>query len=128
MHTQELKILHTGHRRGRYSNELKHRVIAACLEKGVSTDDVALANGVPANLARRWVIESTQILLKTAATSTPVHANPGRPVNFKVVNPALPASHADIHVELHHGATTVHIHWPISESSKCAQWLREILA
>jgi transposase-like protein len=45
-------------RRGRYSNEFKREIVKACQAPGVSTASVALANGIHANLLRRWVLES----------------------------------------------------------------------
>ncbi len=42
-------------KRGRYSNEFKRELVKACEAPGVSTASVALANGVNANLLRRWV-------------------------------------------------------------------------
>jgi transposase len=59
----------------------------------------------------------------------PVHINPAFiPVKLES-EPLRPAVlHADIRIELQHGATAVQIHWPISASSQCAQWLREVLA
>jgi transposase len=60
MHTPEIQIPQAGRRRGRYSDEFKRQVIAACREPGVSTAAIALANGLNANLARRWVAESAQ--------------------------------------------------------------------
>ena len=133
MHTPENQMPQAGRRRGRYSDEFKRQVIAACLEPGVSTAAIALANGLNANLARRWVAESAQSrdtrLSKTATTLAPVHTNPAFiPVKFESVPPVSAVLQADIRIELQHGATTVHIHWPISASSQCAQWLREVLA
>jgi transposase len=55
MHTPEIQKPRVGRRRGRYSDEFKRQVIAACLEPGVSTAAIALANGLNANLVRRWV-------------------------------------------------------------------------
>ena len=133
MHTPEIQMPQAGRRRGRYSDEFKRQVIAACLEPGVSTAAIALSNGLNANLARRWVTESAQRsdtrLSKTTTTLAPVHTNPAFiPVKFESVPPAPAVLHADIRIELQHGATTLHIHWPLSASSQCAQWLREVLA
>jgi len=44
-------------KRGRYSNEFKRELVKACEAPGISTASVALANGVNANLLRRWVSE-----------------------------------------------------------------------
>ena len=59
MNTPEFQKSGAGRRRGRYSDEFKRKVIAACLEPGVSTAAVALANGLNANLLRRWVVDSS---------------------------------------------------------------------
>lgn len=133
MHTPEIKMPQGGRRRGRYSAEFKRKVIAACLEPGVSTAAIALANGLNANLARRWVVETSQHRdtwpSKAATTLAPVHTNPAFiPIKFESVPPAPATRQADIRIELQHGNTTVHIHWPISASSQCAQWVREVLA
>jgi transposase len=123
---------HAGRRRGRYSDDFKRQVVTSCLEPGVSTAAVALANGLNANLLRRWVVEATQrsgaLRSKTTALA-PVHNHPAFiPVKFDPQPPAPAAPPADIRLELKHGATTVHVHWPLQASSQCAQWLREILA
>ena len=133
MDTPEIQMPQAGRRRGRYSDQFKRQVIAACLEPGVSTAAVSLANGLNANLVRRWVVASSQRndtgLSKTATTLAPVHANPAFiPIKFESVPPASAIVQADIRIELQHGATTVHVHWPLSASSQCAQWVREVLA
>jgi transposase-like protein len=133
MHTPEIQMPQAGRRRGRYSDQFKRQVIAACLEPGVSTAAVALANGLNANLVRRWVAETSQHRdtrsSKTAATLAPVHTIPAFiPIKLESVPPASATLQADIRIELQHGATTMHIHWPLSASSQCAQWVREVLA
>ena len=135
MHTPnpEFQMPQAGRRRGRYSDEFKRQVIAACCEPGVSTAAVALANGLNANLARRWVAESAQsrdTLRSSAATTlAPVQTHPAFiPVHFESAPPANAVRQADIRLELQQGAATVHIHWPLTASSQCAQWLREVLA
>jgi transposase-like protein len=44
-------------KRGRYSNEFKRELVAACRAPGVSVASIALANGINANLLRRWVAQ-----------------------------------------------------------------------
>jgi transposase-like protein len=133
MHTPEIQMPQVGRRRARYSDEFKRQVIAACLEPGVSTAAVALANGLNANLVRRWVAESAKSrdtrLPKTATTLAPVHTNPAFiPVKLESEPPASTSRQEDIRIELQQGATTVQVHWPLQASSQCAQWLREVLA
>jgi transposase-like protein len=43
--------------RRRYTEEFKNQAIEACLQPGISMASVALANGLNANLLRRWVTE-----------------------------------------------------------------------
>jgi transposase len=44
-----------GRHRRTYPDDFKTQVVAACLQPGVSMAAVALANGLNANLLRRWV-------------------------------------------------------------------------
>ncbi|MEO6852689.1 MAG: transposase [Rhodoferax sp.] len=49
-----------GNRRRRriHSDEFKAAVVASCLQPGISMAAVAMANGINANLLRRWVHEA----------------------------------------------------------------------
>ncbi len=73
MHTSVIQLPGAGRRRGRYSDEFKCQVMAACKQPGVSTATVALANGLNANLLRRWITES-QSRLPKHATAKPTNA------------------------------------------------------
>lgn len=120
----------TGRRHARYSDEFKSQVVAACLAPGVSKAAIALANGLNANMLRRWVVESSQCrnsqLGTIAKPPLTALANPDFiPVKF---DPAPSAQIADIRIELQHARGAIQIHWPLSASSQCAQWLREVLA
>ena len=132
MHTPnpEIQMPQAGRRRGRYSDEFKSQVIAACLAPGVSTAAIALANGLNANMLRRWVVESSQgrnSQLSTIAKPplTALANSDFIPVKF---DPSPSAQVADIRIELQHANTAIQIHWPMAASSQCAQWLREVLA
>ena len=132
MHTPdpEIQTPPSGRQRKNYSTEFKRQITAACREPGVSTAAIALANGLNANMVRRWLVESAQRgdgqLAKLATPLSPAHANAGFiPVRLP---PAPPSQAGAIHLELQRGATSVHIHWPMTASSHCAQWLREVLA
>ena len=43
---------------GRHSAQFKPQVIRACRQPGVSIASVALANGLNANMLRRWVVDA----------------------------------------------------------------------
>ena len=126
----EIQIPAPGRRHARYSDEFKRQVVAACLEPGASKAAIALANGLNANMLRRWVLESSQGRKSQRPTieTTPLTALANAdfiPVKFA---PAPSAQGADIRIELQHGRTGINIHWPMSGASQCAQWLREVLA
>ena len=56
----EIQMPVTGRRRGCYRLEFEQQVVAACLESGISTAAIALANGLNANMIRHWVVESAR--------------------------------------------------------------------
>ena len=116
-------------RRRRHSDEFKANLIAACSQRGVSIASVALANGINANLLRRWIEQGGQRLPSAAPVDTTVEMPRDRaqaafvPVQFDDTPPPT----ADIRIELKRGATTVVVHWPSSAAAQSAAWLREIL-
>ena len=117
-------------RHARYSDEFRRQVVAACQAPGVSKAAIALANGLNANMLRRWVVESTRgserQLCAIKSPLLPVQANPDFiPVNFTPA-PSVPAP--DIRIELQHAGIAIQIHWPLGASNQCAQWVREVLA
>lgn len=123
MNTNEGLVRGERRRRRRHSPEFKADAVAACTRPGVSIASVALANGVNANLLRRWVL---------AAEGDAVRSAPERPASFVQLQveqprPASPAPPTDIRIELRRGSTTINIAWPLAESAACAAWMRELL-
>ena len=116
-----------GRRRGRYSEAFKTHVVTAARQPGVSTAAVALANGLNANLLRRWISES-ELLRSTALSSTTAAMPAQRPFVALQVAPRKEKSEGDIHIELQRAGTSVRIQWPVSAVSECAAWIREVLA
>ena len=113
-----------GRRRHRtHSAEFKAQVVAACTVPGVSAAAVAMANGVNANLARRWVVQAQRRgdIVGPGAASGAV-ASAFVPLQLPVQVPA-----PDIRLELRRGATTINVSWPCAAASQCALWLREVL-
>lgn len=118
-----------GRRRRTYSEDFKAQVVAACLQPGVSIAGVALANGLNANLLRRWVKESPEP--KPQVDSPGDDGDLGGPppptlvpiaVSLPEVEPA-----GDIKIEIHRAQTMIEITWPVSQASSCAQWVRDLL-
>ena len=104
MHTSksEIQMPMTGRRRGRYKDEFKRQIVLACGEPGVSTAAIALANGLNANMVRRWVVESSQgsacQLAKLPTTLVPDRATPGF-IAVKLAE-SLPVPQADNELSL----------------------------
>ena len=82
-----------------------------------------MANGINANLARRWVVSAERRSGAQLATTASVAPMAFVPLGLP---PATPAP-ADIRIELRRGATAIQVSWPCAASSECAALLRELL-
>ena len=117
------------HRRRRYHpEEFKQSLITACCEPGASVAGIALANGVNANLVRRWMrergIEAPTGRLPTPVVDAGLTMAPSFvPVAIPQSEPALP----DIRIEIRHANAAIKIEWPVQASGDCAIWLRDWL-
>ena len=135
---QNKRVIH----RRTHSREFKAEVLAACSAPGASVAAVGLAHGLNANLVHRWLryaAARAQALLHTEvcvapapygefiAVPLPLPLPLPLPITAAVIPVTPPASAPDIRIELHRGATTVHVHWPLQGASECAVWLREWL-
>jgi transposase len=118
-------------RRRTHSAEFKAKVVAACRQPGVSIAAVALANGLNANLLRRWVVTEEQ-----APRTEPIETVRAPPVRLEAENPSFISlaverpvvrSEPPISIELRRGATVVKVAWPLAAAADCAAWLRELL-
>ena len=127
MYAKQIPISAAGRRRGRYSEAFKTQVVTAARQPGVSTAAVALANGLNANLLRRWISESESpraVVRANLAGATP--AQP--PFVALQMSPRSQAPESLIHIELQRAGTTLRIQWPVSAAHECAGWVREVLA
>jgi transposase len=119
-----------GRRRRRlHSDEFKANAVASCTQPGISMAAVAMANGVNANLLRRWVREA-ELRCGGDRPDAPVAtiAEPGA-TTPAFVPMQLPARSVapDIRIELRRGATSVTVTWPAGAAAECAAWMRELL-
>ena len=116
-------------RRRRYSAEFKDSVIKACQQPGVSIAAVALANGLNANLLRRWVADAEQANSDTPSSDpTGAATAEGTPSPAFIPLPlATPAAPPSIRIEVQRAGTTISVTWPVSSAAECANWLRELL-
>ena len=100
----------------------------------MSVASVALANGLNANMLRRWVSEAGGVGLVAAGSQGAVALSAagmadGPPGFVAVQMPAPPAAsdEPDIHLELRRGPTTIIMRWPAALAGACASCLRELL-
>ena len=130
MHTKLIKAPMRRSRR-RYTEEFKKQATEACLIPGVSIASVALANGLNANLLRRWVTERQEAVAGsvTLPDQPPLGmTEPSIPglVPITVAMPEIPPS-GEIKIEIHRNQMLISITWPVSQSTSCADWLRDLL-
>mgnify|MGYP000879344922 CR=1 FL=1 len=130
MHTKLIKAPMRRSRR-RYTEEFKKQATEACLIPGVSIASVALANGLNANLLRRWVTERQEAVAGsvTLPDQHPLEiTEPSIPglVPITVAMPEIPPS-GQTKIEIHRNQMLISITWPVSQSTSCADWLRDLL-
>lgn len=112
----------------RHSDEFKARVIELARQPNASMAAVALANGLNANMLRRWVRERER-----RATGKPAGQDRLSPMMAFVQLPMAPERAApasveatNVDVQIHRGDTRVLVSLPLASVS--ATWLREVLA
>jgi transposase len=128
VHTSVIQLPGAGRRRGRYSDEFKRNVMAACKQPGVSTAAVALANGLNANLLRRWICETAQSVKPAQARQSSKALDLPKQTQFIPLElQTTGATPANIQIELQRGATLVRVQWPLGYADDCAIWMREVL-
>jgi transposase len=122
----------TRRRRRIHSDEFKANAVASCMRPGMSMAAVAMAQGVNANLLRRWVRDAemksgTIVVSATTAEGREAQESKTSFVPVSLPPPVQPAHVADVRIELRRGPTTVTVTWPASAASECAIWMRELL-
>jgi len=123
MKTEDVKL--PGKRkRGRYSNEFKRELVRACEAPGVSTASVALANGVNANLLRRWISELRDIVRARVENSQRVPAN-NKPefVRFESTIRDTAAVNSKVELVLQRGEIRVLVS---GSGTECAEFVRAL--
>ncbi len=122
----EVKFPSPGRRRGRYSHEFKSRLIEACRQPGMSTAGVALANGINANVLRRWVAEAG-IEESASLETTGSGAREDAFVRIASAVPHAPVVSQSVRIELRRGEVSVVLEWPLSHVAQCATLLSAVL-
>lgn len=134
--------------------EFKAKVLAQCREPGASVAAVAMANGVNANLVRKWLaghgLKRAGLAAHDGTLATAVQkvsagaAAPSAPA-MRFVPVALEprggggelseapgtqtpaaAEVSHIHIELRRGNTALAVRWPTAQAQGCTLWLSEL--
>lgn len=118
-----------GRRRRRHSAEFKAQVIEACRQPGISIAGVALANGLNANMLRKWVLDAEQPGSAMPVRRAEPGSAPGTLPGFIAlrVPTAAEVTPAEIRIEVQKAGTAITIRWPLTAAAECAAWLREVL-
>jgi transposase-like protein len=118
-------------RRRRHSPEFRAAVIEACRQPGVSMAAVALANGLNANMLRKWVNEAERADRGEAGCGSQIaprtHSEPIPGFVPLSLSLPTPAAQPDIRIEVKRAGTAISVTWPSSAAAECAAWLRELL-
>lgn len=117
-------------RRRRHPEEFKQSVVEACRVPGVSVSGIALANGVNANLVRRWLRErGVQPASRRLPSTVLSPGDPAAPAFIPIPVPPLSgeAPAADIRIEVQRGNAVVKVSWPVSVAGDCVAWLKDLL-
>ncbi|MGE0113220.1 transposase [Aquabacterium sp.] len=121
--------LPAGRRRRRHSPEFRAAVIEACRRPGVSIAAVALANGLNANMLRKWVNDAERTHRhEPAGSREPMRCVPAEPsTGFVPLQLPAPSVPSEIRIEVKRAGTSISVSWPSGAAAECALWLRELL-
>ena len=109
--------------RRQYSSEFRALVIEAASQPGVSVAAIALANGMNANLLRRWITmaRGRDVMMGAVTGTSPTVQG------FVPLAMASLGSERDVRIELSRGAMSIKVNWPVSAAGACALWVREVM-
>jgi len=124
-----MEIVKAWRQKRQHSEGFRQAVIQACCEPGASVSGVALANGLNANLVRKWMAQRG---VEPPSRRMPVvrqEAAPAAGAEFVPVSIAPAPVHpaGGIRIEVRRGGSTVRIEWPLQAAGECGAWLREWL-
>ena len=115
-----------------YTAQFKAELVAVCQQPGVSIAGLAGQHAMNANVLHRWLKEHQRSGRHQLAAHSPAAAL-GRASTLAAFIPlqlpaAAPQPEArEIKVELHKGALSMVVTWPVSAAANCARWSAEIL-
>ena len=111
--------------RRNHSPALKAQILAECATPGASVAKVAMSHGVNANVVHTWrrLARGRDEVHGVRSTSD---AGSFVALAFEPTAPDTPDDRR-IDIELHRGALTVRLAWPVSAAAQMTAWMRELL-
>ena len=84
---------------------------------------IALANGMNANLLRRWITmaHGREMMMSSVTGTSPAVQG------FVPLATPSPGSDRDVRIELSRGSMSIKVSWPVSAAGACALWVREVM-
>ena len=118
--------------RRKHSAEFRAEVLQACRQSGASVAAIALRSGLNANVVHRWLSQDGRTRDGGGGggggNRGAVTRNCGPEfLPLQLPQPTVATPSPDIRVEVHRGASSVTVSWPLQASAECAAWLREWL-
>lgn len=140
MHLEQ-QALSGPRRRRSYTKQYKVELAAQCMQPHVSIASIALANGLNANLLRRWVEEYKESGASVSVQPLPMTSSPTTrpdrsPAAFIELQPSLHVNEGNqsaiaeptrITVELPSIQGPVRLHWPPEHADRLAVCLKVLL-
>lgn len=112
----------TKRKRRTHSAEFRWRVITEASEAGASVAGIALANGLNANLLRKWIKASGRTGV------VPVVRAEAEPAVIPVVGiEKVPGAGGEVRLDIRRGGLNIQMAWPLSELAKLNAMLNELL-
>ena len=106
-----------------YCPEFRAKVIEAASQPGLSMAAIALANGMNANLLRRWISMSRgREMMMGAVTGTAPAVQGFVPISMPTLG-----SDRDVRIELRRGAMSIKVSWPVNAAGACPVSVREVM-
>jgi transposase len=113
-------------RRRRHSEEFRERVVSACRAPGVSVAAVALANGLNANLLRRWIKERAQRMPVSASRAIAPVPRPMTVVPVSIA-PTEERGGEEIRIDIRRAGIAAQLAWPATRTAELSVLLKELL-
>lgn len=124
--TMQAKVKVVRKQRRRHSEAFRAQVVEESTKPGVSVAAVALANGLNANLLRRWIKESAQ-RVPISATLAITPASRSMTVVPVSIAPTDDCGREEIRIDIRRAGIAAQLAWPATRTAELSVLLRDLL-